>query len=229
MALAADVQGPSGVGTVLFLHAGGENRLVWQPIADAVCSQGWRTVAVDLRGHGDSGRAPTYRLDDFVADVVKVRDELCAQPLVIVGGSMGAVLGLIVAGEGHAPAAGLVLLDTPTRPQPAIARGERNKLVAAQSRGAAALAQVDPVMLQGAFVEDVLADLDRWRGAARRLRVPVMLIAGQRSAVVGARELAAMKEDLPQLEAISVPAGHLVARDCPRDVAAHLTRFLAKL
>lgn len=227
MAIAADVQGPPGIGTVLFLHAGGESRSVWAPIAGAVCAQGWRTVAVDLRGHGDSGRASSYRLDDFILDVVRVHGELCAQPLVIVGSSIGGVLGLLVAGEGHAPVAALVLLDTPTRPRPAAALDERNRLAAARSRGAPALGPVDPALLFGTFVEEIVADLDRWPRAARQLHIPVMLVAGERSAVVGPRELDAMKKDLPQLEVVTVAAGHLVARDCPREVAAHLTRFLA--
>lgn len=226
MTIAADVQGPSAGGTVLFLHAGGESRHVWAPIASAVCAQGWRTVAMDLRGHGDSGRVPRYRLDDFILDVARVQGELCSQPLVIVGSSIGGVLGLLVAAEGHAPVAALVLLDTPTRPRPATALGERNRLATAQSRGAPALGPVDPTLLFGTFVEEIIADLDRWPRAARRLRIPVMLVAGEHSAVVGPKELDAMKEDLPQLEVVTVAAGHLVARDCPHEVAAHLKRFL---
>ncbi|OGB22449.1 MAG: hypothetical protein A3I66_04055 [Burkholderiales bacterium RIFCSPLOWO2_02_FULL_57_36] len=227
IAIAADVHGPAGMRTVLFLHAGGESRSVWQPISSAVSEQGWRTVAIDLRGHGDSGRAAHYRFDDFILDVVRVHGELCAEPLVIVGSSIGGALGLIVAGEGHAAVAGLVLLDTPTRPQPAIALGERNRLVTAQSRGAPALTPVDPAFLRGTFIQEVVADLGRWQRAAKRLRVPSLLIAGERSATVGPDELEAMKEDLPQLEVVWAPSGHLVARDCPDEVAAHLKRFLA--
>ncbi len=57
IAIAADVKGAPGVKTVLFLHAGGENRSVWQPISNAVHEMGLRTVAIDLSGHGDSNRA----------------------------------------------------------------------------------------------------------------------------------------------------------------------------
>ncbi|MBA3773947.1 MAG: alpha/beta fold hydrolase [Ramlibacter sp.] len=221
------MNGPAGIRTVLFLHAGGENREVWQPIASAVGEQGWRTVAVDLRGHGESGRAPRYRFDDFILDVAQVHGKLCAEPLVIVGSSIGGALGLIVAGERHAPVAGLVLLDTPTRPKPAIALGKRNRLAAAQSLGARALSQVDPAFFLGTFIEEVVADLGRWQRAAKSVHVPVLLIAGERSTDVGPKELEAMKKDLPQLEVVSAPASHLVARDCPHEVTAHLKRFLA--
>ena len=227
MTIAADVQGPTDLGTVLFLHAGGETRSVWEPITGAVSAQGWRTVAVDLRGHGESGRAPRYALDDFIADAVRVHGELCTGPVVIVGGSIGGAIGLLLAGEGHAPVAALVLLDTSTRPRPAIAMGERNRLVAAQSRGAPALASVDPAFLHGPFAADVTADLDRWRLAAHRVHVPAMLIAGAHSAALGAQEIETTRQDLPQIEVVTVAAGHLVARDCPHDVAAHLKRFLA--
>lgn len=227
IAIAADVKGSPGVRTVLFLHAGGENRSVWQAITSAVCELGWRTVAIDLRGHGDSSRAPRYQLDDFVLDVVRVHAELCADPLVIVGSSIGGALGLIVAGEGRVPVAGLVLLDTPTRPRPESGLDERNRLAAAQARGTAALDSVDPALLHGTFIEDVVADLDRWQHAAQQLRIPVLLMTGEYSTVVGVQELETARKDLPQLEVVLVPSGHLVARDCPLEVARHLERFLA--
>src|SRR5437764_834227 len=45
----------SGTGpTVLLLHAGGEDRRVWDALLVPLTACGVRTVAYDLRGHGES-------------------------------------------------------------------------------------------------------------------------------------------------------------------------------
>jgi pimeloyl-ACP methyl ester carboxylesterase len=52
--LVADVEGPARGPTTLLLHAGGETRSVWRPISNELVEAGWRTIAPDLRGHGES-------------------------------------------------------------------------------------------------------------------------------------------------------------------------------
>ena len=84
--IVADVEGPSNTPTVLFLHAGGEARQVWRPMTARLVSCGWQVIAPDLRGHGESGRSPQYKFDDFVDDAAFLIDELAQRPLVIVGG-----------------------------------------------------------------------------------------------------------------------------------------------
>lgn len=41
----------------VLLHAGGERRGVWSPVARALEDAGCSSVAYDLRGHGDSAGA----------------------------------------------------------------------------------------------------------------------------------------------------------------------------
>src|SRR5437588_12383334 len=41
--------------SVMFLHAGGERRQVWDPVSKVLAQAGYRCVAFDQRGHGDSG------------------------------------------------------------------------------------------------------------------------------------------------------------------------------
>src|ERR1019366_1827514 len=68
--LVADVRGDSDAWPVLFLHGGGQTRHAWGSTAEKVASQGWRTVALDLRGHEDSEGAPNgdYSLTGFGGD-----------------------------------------------------------------------------------------------------------------------------------------------------------------
>jgi len=224
--LVVDVAGSRPCPTVLFLHAGGETRRVWSPVASILVTAGWRTVAPDLRGHGSSGRAVRYRLDDFIDDAARLAEALCDRPLVVVGGSIGGAVGLLLEGEGRARIDGLVLLDVPTAPAPDVAQRERSKIRAAQAQGVPAVASLDPAFLAGPFVDDVLDAADRWRQAARRVRVPTLLVRGRRSAAVGPDELSKLAEDMPHAEVISVDAGHLVARDQPEAVAQLLIKFL---
>ena len=49
--LVADVRGEAEDWPVLFLHGGGQTRHAWGRTAEIVASNGWRTIALDLRGH----------------------------------------------------------------------------------------------------------------------------------------------------------------------------------
>ena len=93
--LVADVRGDPDGWPVLFLHGGGQTRHAWGSTAEIVAAQGWRTVALDLRGHGDSDWAPNgdYSFTAFCADCVAVCDQL---------GSPGPGRGLPGGDVGHA-------------------------------------------------------------------------------------------------------------------------------
>jgi len=59
--------GPLSVGLV---HGLGASAATWGPLVDRLVATGRYTVtAVDLRGHGESDRADSYRLDEFADDV----------------------------------------------------------------------------------------------------------------------------------------------------------------
>jgi len=61
--------GPRHVGLV---HGLGASAATWGPFVERLAATGRYTVtAVDLRGHGDSPRADSYRVDDMAADLVE--------------------------------------------------------------------------------------------------------------------------------------------------------------
>src|SRR5258708_31318368 len=88
--LVADVRGDPDAPPVLLLHGGGQTRHAWGSTAETVASQGWRTVALDLRGHGDSQWAPNgdYSFTAFCADCVAGAHPL-GKPPGLVGASLG--------------------------------------------------------------------------------------------------------------------------------------------
>jgi len=98
--LAVDVRRPDGRPTLLFAHGFGQTRHAWTATADALANEGFRCVTFDSRGHGESGRVPggEYHMEQFVADLVGLA-RAQPEPPVLVGASMGGLLGLVVAGE----------------------------------------------------------------------------------------------------------------------------------
>lgn len=214
--------------TILLLHAGGESRSVWSPIIERLTDIGWQIIAPDLRGHGQSERAESYLFDDFVLDAKLMIAELAGKPLVIVGGSIGGLIGLMITGMPESPVDGLILLDVPTAPALLAAQRENQKIADGIARGVVSLAHVDPRLVSSTLVQDILADSARLRQAARNVRVPTLLIRGQRSPAVGEMEQAAFTTDIPHGEIKMVNAGHLVARDQPGFVADTIRTFLAQ-
>ncbi|HSJ98541.1 MAG TPA: alpha/beta fold hydrolase [Myxococcota bacterium] len=115
--MAADSWGDPDRPPVLLLHGGGQTRHAWGGTAEALAREGWHAVALDLRGHGESGWAPDrdYTVEAFVNDV-----RACAtrfgEPPVLVGASLGGICALLAEGEAREPlCAGLVLVDIAVR------------------------------------------------------------------------------------------------------------------
>jgi pimeloyl-ACP methyl ester carboxylesterase len=110
--LAADKWGDIGSPTVLLLHGAGQTRHSWRTTGSTLAAEGWRVIAIDLRGHGDSERSPAgdYRLDDFAADVAAVSRALPTPP-VLVGASLGGLAALAAVARAGVQAPALVLVD----------------------------------------------------------------------------------------------------------------------
>lgn len=123
--LVADVRGRVDDWPVLFLHGGGQTRHAWGSAAEIVAEQGWRTITMDLRGHGDSDWAPNgdYSFTAFCADCVAVVDAL-GRPPVLVGASLGGMAAMLAEGTSdRTVSSGLVLVDiTPKTNLPGIER-----------------------------------------------------------------------------------------------------------
>jgi pimeloyl-ACP methyl ester carboxylesterase len=82
--------GPAGGGpTIILIHATGFLAALWQPIAERLAAR-FRVVAVDQRGHGDSGPSPDgYRFASFAADLQRLIEELGLEAPVAAGHSSG--------------------------------------------------------------------------------------------------------------------------------------------
>jgi pimeloyl-ACP methyl ester carboxylesterase len=114
--LRADAWGGEGAPPVLLLHGGGQTRHAWGGTARALAEDGWSSVAVDLRGHGESEWASDgdYAFETFAADVAALARAF-PEPPVLVGASLGGIASLLAVGEGAARARALVLVDIAPR------------------------------------------------------------------------------------------------------------------
>ncbi len=87
--------------TVLLLHGFLDAAATWDLVANELVHFGFRVVAPDFRGFGESARVPEggyYHFPDYVADLVGIVESLAAPWLGVVGHSMGGGVASLFAG-----------------------------------------------------------------------------------------------------------------------------------
>jgi pimeloyl-ACP methyl ester carboxylesterase len=192
--------------TVLLLHAGGERRGVWAPVGAWLAEQGLRTVAYDLRGHGDSP-GPATALQLFAEDVAAmVRRE--PAPVVVVGASLGGLAAVAALAEPHVArdVAGLVLVDVVPDPDPVRSRAWLDDR--GLRRGRAGLA------------DDILGRGPELLAIATAVERPILLVRGGPGSPVTDADAERLQAAKPTVAVCRVPAaGHLIAHDAPEEVA----------
>ena len=114
--LSAQAFGLAGSPTLLFTHGFGQTGAAWDAAARHLAAAGYRGVALDGRGHGNSGWSDNghYHLDYFVDDLVRVA-EYCGPDTVLVGASMGGLVGLLAEAERGPLFRAMVLVDITPR------------------------------------------------------------------------------------------------------------------
>jgi pimeloyl-ACP methyl ester carboxylesterase len=118
--LAADEDGPRDGHPVFLLHGGGQTRHAWGRTRKELGRRGYRAIAVDLRGHGQSDWVDDadYTPAAIAADIRKLV-EWAGGRAALVGASLGGQAALIAAGETDPPiCSALVLVDVTPRVDP---------------------------------------------------------------------------------------------------------------
>lgn len=117
LTLSVETRRPAGHPSLLFAHGFGQTRGAWGGAARALAAGGFRCVTFDARGHGESQHAVDgeYHMEQFIGDLRQLAHAELHKPI-LVGASMGGLLGLVIAGEID-PAAfrALVLVDITPR------------------------------------------------------------------------------------------------------------------
>lgn len=117
--MAIESWGAADAPGIVFAHGFGQTRRAWAGSAAAIAGEGYRCLAYDARGHGDSdwrGDAP-YAWEQMLDDLVAVAH--AAGPLpVLVGASMGGLIGLAAEGTRAPLFRALILVDVTPRWEP---------------------------------------------------------------------------------------------------------------
>lgn len=104
----------NGAGTpIVFLHSFGHNKTLWFPQLTHFLEQGYRVVAPDMPGHGDSTFDPRHHTVDRIAQsYIELFGELGLQRVILAGISMGGYIALRMWARKPTLIAGLVLSNT---------------------------------------------------------------------------------------------------------------------
>ena len=107
--------GERGLSGLLLVHGGAAHARWWDHIAPLLAT-GRRVVAIDLSGHGDSARRPSYSLDMWADEAMTVvADSGIVGPPIIIGHSMGGFVTLRAASRFGDEIAGAITIDSPIR------------------------------------------------------------------------------------------------------------------
>lgn len=102
LTLTYSAYGQASAPAVIFAHGGGQTRYAWKGAARSLGQQGFYSIALDLRGHGDSEWAKDgdYSLEAFGRDLVAVAEQLSVAGRAphIVGASLGGLGAMVGAG-----------------------------------------------------------------------------------------------------------------------------------
>jgi len=261
VALAIETFGATAA-PIVFAHGFGQTRQAWAGTAATLAARGHRAVTYDARGHGDSAwRAATpYTWEQMRDDLAALARSLGGPP-VLVGASMGGLVGLAAEGA-YAPLfRALVLVDVTPRWEPRgvdrILNFMRAHPEGFESLDAAAAAiaaylphrrgRKPPDRLRSLLVDRGDGRL-RWhwdprlldelaRGseryqpllidAARRIRVPTLLISGGVSDVVSQDTIDEFLAWVPHARHVRVAgATHMIVGDDNAAFTHHVTQFL---
>jgi pimeloyl-ACP methyl ester carboxylesterase len=122
---------------VLLAHGGFDFAGTYDLFAPLLADAGWRVVAWDQRGHGDSEHAALYNWDADVRDALAVLDSITPDAIPVVGHSKGGGLMLQLADSCPHRVSHLVNLDglPSKRRPPDVSDHERTRLLQAELAG----------------------------------------------------------------------------------------------
>jgi pimeloyl-ACP methyl ester carboxylesterase len=103
----------NGRGIVL-VHGGAAHSRWWDHIGPLLTADR-RVIAIDLSGHGDSGRRESYSFDGWAREILDVAADAGLDAPTVIGHSMGGVVTLRLAALFGSRIEGAVVIDSPVR------------------------------------------------------------------------------------------------------------------
>jgi pimeloyl-ACP methyl ester carboxylesterase len=239
---------------LVFLHGFPLSRLMWLPQLDHFVKRGYRVIAIDLRGFGDSGFDPgNHSIDAMSKDVEVIVRNLGLTRVVLVGLSMGGYVALNVWRRNPGFIAALVLSNT---------RAEGDDEEARKRR----MSDIEFIRKSGpdAFIESFIQRIlsrntveskpwvaDYLRAVATRrvevleatigalmnrpsnvdilksIRVPTLIIGGEEDRLISAASLSLMANEIPRARLVMISGvGHMSNLENPEAYNKVIEEFL---
>ncbi len=233
------------MGPLVFVHGAGLNATTWKYQSGFFPD----AKAVNLPGHGDSGRDPMDTIGGYAAWLGAQIRAAVPDPVTLVGHSMGGLIALETAARNADMVAGLVLIAVAAE-----MRVNSDLLEAARARDKEAAAMIVKlslprhsgygrpkdwvIQMSGDFMSTAesgvlvggLEACDRYRDAvamAERVRCPALLILGEKDAMTrpsAAQPVAAALADARIV--VIEKAGHMLPLETPDGVNEAISLFL---
>jgi len=231
---------------LVLIHDLGGNGLEW-PAEIRRLAVG-RVFALDLPGHGKSKGAGRQSVADYAASVATFLDALALTKVVLVGVGMGGAIALELGRRHRSLLSGICLLGAGARlsipesilanlghaPTHSVAVRDLIALMSGPHTEAAVLQALTKRLLTtrpSVLQADVLAcDAFDFTHLRRRIRLPALILYGTEDRFAPAADARTLIHHLPQAALQTIDgAGHLIAQEQPRRVAALLDLFTATL
>ena len=258
MQLAFRESGPSDGPVALLVHGYPESSHMWRPLLDELAAAGWRGIAPDLPGFGDSAPDRPATWTRMVEALEAFRADLGLEDVALVVHDWGGLIGLRWACDHPGAARALVISDTgffADGKWHGLAQGMREEgtgeqLVDGMTREAfgQTLRQVAPGMDDEALDEyfKAFADEDRRRGQLELYRsgefseleeydlaalgLPTLVLWGADDAFAPVAGAHRFGAELPDSEVVVLDGvGHFVFDDAPGDASRAVVDFLKRL
>lgn len=106
--------GEPGAPGIIMVHGGSANSRWWDHIAPFF-SRECCVTALDLSGHGDSGRRSKYSFEHWAEEITALATDESGQPPVIVAHSLGGMASFVAASRHGECFEGVIIADSPVR------------------------------------------------------------------------------------------------------------------
>ena len=250
--IAITESGDTAAPAVLLSHSILSSRMMWDEQLALLANAGWRAIAIDTRGHGQSTPTqPPYTLEELGLDVIAVMDFLKIDKAHFVGLSLGGMIGFSLGIHHSTRLLSLCICDARADAPPPVFNQWTERMEIAKQQGCKALAlptaerwfgksflEANP-QTGARFIETISnTSLEGYCGCAQAIQQMSFLdqlkqITTRTTLIVGSNDLPlpdTMKEiqgRIPGAAFELIPnAGHLSNVDQPASFNAALLRHL---
>jgi len=249
--------GPPSGDPVVCVHGLTQHGGVFEQLGRRLGEQGFHVIAVDLRGHGDSGREPPWNIETHVDDLLTTIADLGLESATWIGHSFGGRLAASLAARAPERVTRLALLDPGLHvpPDRALRYAEIDRLdwsFETVDGAVNALMMADAIVSAPRATVAAYVKNDVQRGPDGRFRLrfcpsaavvawsemtlpappvaelPTLLVCAASPLIAGGGQDQRYREVLgSRLTIVTVPNGHNVLWESPDETAAAVQAFLS--